>query len=65
MWLTAGPLAAFPLALLLLRRTYAASQPQLRRRAFDLIANLQACSLAVEMPHVPLNLQVGPLLLST
>lgn len=41
MWLTAGPAASLPLALLLLRRCCAAPQPALRRRAFDLLANLQ------------------------
>ena len=42
MWLTAGPAASLPLTLLLLRRCSAGTQPALRRRAFDLLANLQA-----------------------
>lgn len=41
MWLTAGPAASLPLALLLLRRCGASPLPALRRRAFDLLANLQ------------------------
>jgi hypothetical protein len=40
-WLSAGPVAAFPLVLLVLRRTYFAHHPHTRQRAFDLIANLQ------------------------
>jgi hypothetical protein len=40
MWLTAGPAVSLPLALLLLRRCYGSPRPALRRRAFDLLANL-------------------------
>lgn len=40
MWLSAGPAASLPLALLLLQRAYGSKQPTLRRRAFDLLANL-------------------------
>lgn len=40
MWLSAGPAASLPLALLLLQRSYASGRPSLRRRAFDLLANL-------------------------
>lgn len=40
MWLSAGPAASLPLALLLLRRCYSSPRPALRRRAFDLLANL-------------------------
>lgn len=46
MWLTAGPAASLPLALLLLRRCYGSLQPALRRRAFDLLANLMVGMLA-------------------
>ena len=40
MWLRAGPAASLPLALVLLQRTYASQHAAVRRRAFDLIANL-------------------------
>ncbi len=40
MWLSAGPAASLPLALLLLQRSYASARPSRRRRAFDLLANL-------------------------
>lgn len=43
MWLAAGPAASLALALLLLRRCYGSPRPALRRRAFDLLANLMVC----------------------
>lgn len=45
MWLTAGPAASLPLALLLLRRCAGSPRPALRRRAFDLLANLMVGAL--------------------